>query len=101
MFECSLIRPVIYNISYFTENQVMSEGEDDLPTDVQPLPDPPSRYVVGYLPFLQQVFPLQKLGLNSLPSIYPFILGTEVYALFAFFWRGFMIVKMMGEGYFY
>ncbi|XP_076095217.1 uncharacterized protein LOC143065496 isoform X14 [Mytilus galloprovincialis] len=25
------------------ENQVMSEGEDDLPVDVQPLPDPPSR----------------------------------------------------------
>lgn len=28
---------------FITENQVMSEGEDDLPVDVQPLPDPPSR----------------------------------------------------------
>ena len=31
-------------ISIFVENQVMSDGEqDDIPTDVQPLPDPPSR----------------------------------------------------------
>ncbi|VDI23445.1 Hypothetical predicted protein, partial [Mytilus galloprovincialis] len=30
------------------ENQVMSEGEDDLPVDVQPLPDPPSRKSYQY-----------------------------------------------------
>ena len=31
------------------ENQVMSDGEqDDIPTDVQPLPDPPSRESHGF-----------------------------------------------------
>ena len=42
-FTCLIMK--IKHVSLLTENQIMSDGEQDLPDDIMPLPPPPDRYV--------------------------------------------------------